>query len=67
MDLLTYKRTEGLTLTQLSARLGFGVSTVHGWLTGRRSPELLALPQIVQRTGGMVTLADLRPELAPAA
>ena len=67
MDLLTYKRIEGLTLTQLSARLGYGTSTVHGWLTGRRSPELLALPQIVQRTGGAVTLGDLRPELAPAA
>ncbi len=67
MDLATYKTTEGLTLTGLAAKLGFGVSTVHGWLDGRRKPALEALPQILARTGGKVTLAELRPEFASEA
>jgi len=67
MDLATYKATEKLTLTALAAKLGFGISTVHGWLDGRRKPALEALPQIMARTEGKVTLAELRSEFASKA
>ena len=64
MKLSEYQAAEGLSLTQLAGRLGFAVSTVHGWVAGDRSPGMGALPVIVARTDGRVSVVDLRPELA---
>ena len=65
MRLLDYMRREELTLTELAAQLGFGVSTVHGWLN-KREPSASAVLAIVKATGGAVRAADLRRDLADA-
>ena len=68
MTLSEYRKVEGLTLTQLAERLGRPLGTVHGWLNadGRhgRLPDVGVLAEIERRTGGLVTPADLRPDLA---
>jgi DNA-binding transcriptional regulator YdaS (Cro superfamily) len=67
MRLLDYKARHGLSVTKLAAQLGFGVSTVHGWLTDRREPSPPAVLAIVRATGGAVRAADLRRDLADVA
>lgn len=69
MKLADYKKAHGLSLSKLASLLGFGLSTVHGWVDEKssRKPGLAAIPIIVKRTHGQVTVADLRPELAPDA
>lgn len=61
-------KAERLTLTQLAARLGRPLGTVHNWLhvdgPNGRLPDVGALAEIERRTGGLVTPADLRPDLA---
>lgn len=64
MTLSEYKHSEGLTLNALAAQLGHPVSTVHGWLHGKRLPEPDLLAVITERTEGKVGAADLRPDLA---
>ena len=68
MTLSEYRKVEGLTLTQLAERLGRPLGTVHGWLNadGRhgRLPDVGVLAETRGITGGKVTPADLRPDLA---
>jgi len=68
MRLLDYKARHGLTLVELAAQLGFGVSTVHGWLSyPHRQPSPGAVLAIVRATRGAVRGEDLRKDLAAAA
>lgn len=65
MTLSEYKVREGLNLSQLAARLGRPVSTVHGWLTGTRKPDWASLETIAVATGGAVSAADFMSSAAP--
>src|SRR3954468_11770256 len=68
MRLLDYKARHGLTFVELDAQLGFGVSTVHGWLSyPHRQPSPGAVLAIVRATRGAVRGEDLRKDLAAAA
>jgi transcriptional regulator with XRE-family HTH domain len=62
MKLATYREAEGLSLTDLAARLGRPVSTVHSWLNGDRRPSWDAVASIERATGGQVTAADFVPQ-----
>ena len=64
MTLSEFKAARGLTLTALAAHLGLPVTTVHGYLKGVRRPAAEHLPRIVEATGGEVTAAELRSDLA---
>ena len=64
MTLIEFKVVRGLSLTALSELLGFPVSTVAGWLDGRRLPGPELLRRISAATGGAVMPAELRPDLA---
>jgi DNA-binding transcriptional regulator YdaS (Cro superfamily) len=61
MKLRTYLESTNTTLTALAERLGVGVSTVHGWVSGRRVPTLEMALRIRDITDGAVTPDDLRP------
>ena len=58
MHLREFKAQQGLTLTALAALLGRPVSSVHGWLHGRRRPDHASLRRIQEATGGAVTAND---------
>lgn len=64
MTLSEYRAREGLTLMQLSERVGLPISTLHAYLSGARMAEPDKCRQISEATGGAVTPADLRPDLA---
>ena len=64
MTLADFKQTNGLTLGVLADLLGCKVSTLHGWISGRRTPDEAAVKNIVERTEGQVTAADLLPSMA---
>lgn len=64
MTLQEYRRKYEMTYTDLADLLGYSLSTVHGWITTDRKPDIEAIPQIVSRTNGEVTAADLRPDVA---
>ncbi|MDP3417880.1 helix-turn-helix domain-containing protein [Falsiroseomonas sp.] len=63
MTLSEYRAREGLTLMQLSERIGLPISTLHAYLSGTRKAEPEKCRQISAATGGAVTPADLRPDL----
>lgn len=64
MTLNEYRHRHRLSFTELADRLGFPLSTVHGWIMLDRKPDPAVIPLIVERTEGEVTPADLRPDLA---
>lgn len=64
MTLSEFRNREKLTLAALAERLGLPLTTLHGYLTGQRRPEPDKCVQISAATGGLVTPADLRPDLA---
>lgn len=64
MTLDEFKTDQRLSLTELASLLGFPVSTVAGWLDGRRRPDIGLLAEIATATGGAVSPAELRPDLA---
>ena len=64
MTLIQFKRSHDLSLTAFAALLGYPITTVASWISGHRKPEPEHLSRIVAATGGAVTLADLRPDLA---
>lgn len=64
MTLSEYRDREKLTLAALAERVGMPLTTVHGYVTGKRQPEPDKCLQISRSTNGAVTPADLRPDLA---
>ena len=46
-------------LTELADELGIPVSTLHGWASGRRRPNIDAAMAVQRATRGKVTAADL--------
>lgn len=64
MTLSEFKAARGLKLIELAALLGLPVSTTQGYLSGTRKAEPERLSAICTATDGLVTPADLRPDLA---
>lgn len=64
MTLSEYREREKLTLAALAERVGMPLTTVHGYLTGKRQPEPDKCLQISKATNGEVSPSDLRPDLA---
>jgi DNA-binding transcriptional regulator YiaG len=58
MKLRTYLNETGTTMTKFADQMGVGVSTVHGWLTGRRVPTLQSALRIKTMTNGHVAPED---------
>jgi DNA-binding transcriptional regulator YdaS (Cro superfamily) len=58
MHLRTYLSEADETMTGFAARVGVSVSTVHGWVSGRRTPSLATVRAIRAATGGAVTADD---------
>ena len=58
MQLRAYLTETKTSMTSLAALLGVGVSTVHGWASGRRSPSLIVVQRLRDLTGGAVTVDD---------
>jgi DNA-binding transcriptional regulator YdaS (Cro superfamily) len=64
MTLRDFMRARSLTPYGLARVLGLPRRTVLGYLDGSRRPEPEQIPAIVEATGGDVTAAELRPDLA---
>ncbi|MBX9697897.1 MAG: helix-turn-helix domain-containing protein [Acetobacteraceae bacterium] len=64
MTLAEFRAAEKMTLAALAERLGLPLTTLHGYISGKRQPDPEIIPRIVDATGGRVTAADLRPDLA---
>ena len=64
MTLAEFLRANSMTVTALALAMERPVSTVHGWVKGRRRPEWSDIPAIIEVTDGKVTAADFVP--APA-
>ena len=58
MQLRQFRAEQGWSLTKLAGELGVPVSTVHGWMAGRRMPSMDAMETIARVTGGAVMPND---------
>ena len=58
MKLAEYLRAHKIRQTQFALLLGGKPSTLHGWITGRRMPELAVAIQIQEITNGLVRPED---------
>jgi hypothetical protein len=63
MKLQTYLAHTGLTIAAFAARLGVKESTVLRWAKGTNRPRAHHVAAVVRETGGLVAVADLRPDL----
>lgn len=63
MDLRTYLRDNGITQDELGRRVGVTQASVAHWLAGRVRIPAERCGAIERATGGVVTRADLRPDL----
>jgi len=59
MTLSEYRAKNRLTLAQLADLFGVPVTTLHGWISGRRRPALDQALEIERLTAGAVKCADL--------
>lgn len=62
--LKTFLDEKRLTLREFAGEVGKPISTVHGWVTGRRKPQWSDIPAIERATGGKVTARDFVPQQA---
>ena len=67
MTLAQYLKSQNLPLVTLAADLGEKVTTVHGWVSGRRKPGVVSLARIERVTSGAVRAADFVPKEAAEA
>lgn len=58
MKLSEHLKQNGITLTTFAASIGEKVTTVHGWISGRRNPGLVSLVAIECATNGAVRPID---------
>lgn len=61
MTIAEYLKANNLTLTAFAASIGEGVTTVHGWVNGRRRPGVIAVARIEEVTDGAVRAGDFVP------
>jgi transcriptional regulator with XRE-family HTH domain len=61
MTLAEHLKQNGITLTAFAASIGEKVTTVHGWMSGRRNPGLASLVAIERTTNGAVRAIDFLP------
>ena len=61
MTLAEYLKNKNLTLVSFAADLGEKVTTVHGWVSGRRRPGIVSLVRIERVTSGAVRAGDFLP------
>lgn len=66
MNLKDYLHENGKKITTFAADLQKPVSTVHGWIAGRRLPRATDLAAIERATDGKVTAKDFVQESAAA-
>lgn len=66
MRLGEHLKQNGIKLTDFAASIGEKVTTVHGWISGRRNPGLAALVAIERVTSGAVRTTDFVPAPTPA-
>jgi DNA-binding transcriptional regulator YdaS (Cro superfamily) len=66
MTLAEFIESKSMTVTALAAAMDRPISTVHGWVKGRRKPDWADIPAIERVTGGLVTAADFVPHDGPA-
>ena len=66
MTLAEFIAAKFMTVTALAAAMDRPISTVHGWVKGRRKPDWTDIPAIERVTGGLVTAADFVPQDPPA-
>lgn len=59
MTLREWRKTNGLTLAQAAARLGFNVQTLSRYERGERWPTRSAMYEIIAGTGGAVTADEM--------
>jgi DNA-binding transcriptional regulator YdaS (Cro superfamily) len=67
MKLAVYLKQNSKTLTAFAAEIGEKVTTVHGWISGRRNPGLASLVAIERATNGAVRATDFLPATPTAA
>lgn len=58
MDIRTYLKGEKITLSSLAKDLGCSVTTLHGYVSGRRSIPLRIVLRIEKMTEGKVQPSD---------
>ncbi len=61
MNLERYLAESEIPLVKFAREVGYPISTVHDWKTGRRKPRAEALAAIQRVTGGKVLPADFFP------
>ncbi|AOW49403.1 helix-turn-helix domain-containing protein [Acetobacter ascendens] len=61
MDVRTYTKDRGLTLSELAKMLGVSVTTLHGYITGRRGVPVRIVAEVEKISGGLVKAADWLP------
>lgn len=66
MDLRSYLQATDCTLTAFAEQVGVSVSTVHGWVNGRRTPELQMALDIKRKTSGKVRPEDWDRAVEPS-
>jgi DNA-binding transcriptional regulator YdaS (Cro superfamily) len=66
MNFEQYINEAGLSLTETATALKKPVSTVHGWISGRRLPRAADLAAIEEFTNGAVTARDFVPTVEAA-
>lgn len=62
-----WRKSVGLTLDQVAARLNTSRQVVSDWERGRRRPGPAFMPRVRELTGGMVTADDFFPDIERAA
>jgi DNA-binding transcriptional regulator YdaS (Cro superfamily) len=62
MTLSDYLKRTNTSMTAFAASIGVSLSSVHGWTTGRRNPEIRSLLAMERVTGGAVRTADFQPQ-----
>ena len=63
MKLDAYLKAGKGRLTSLARQIGVPITTLHGWATQRRRPNVDMAVAIERATGGAVTVAELAVEV----
>jgi DNA-binding transcriptional regulator YdaS (Cro superfamily) len=58
MDIRAYLKGEKITLSSMAKDLGCSVTTLHGYVSGRRNVPLRIVIKTEELTGGQVKPAD---------
>lgn len=64
MDIRAYLKGKKITLSSMAKDLGCSVTTLHGYVSGRRNVPLRIVIKTEELTGGQVKPADWLPAQA---